>query len=94
MCVAVPSQVISVEGDRATVECFGVRREVSLMLMEEAVTPGDYLIIQSGAFAVERVPVEQARESLAYFAEALADAGDDSLSEGDLPRGGRRDGAR
>ncbi|MDR3435182.1 HypC/HybG/HupF family hydrogenase formation chaperone [Telmatospirillum sp.] len=69
--MAIPSRVLAIEGDMATVECFGVERRVSLMLMDEPVALGDFLIIQSGAFAVERVSPEQARESLDYFAEAM-----------------------
>ncbi len=71
MCMAIPSRILSIDGDMARVECFGVERSVSLMLMNEAVAIGDFLIIQSGAFAVERVSAEQAHEALAYFAEVI-----------------------
>jgi hydrogenase expression/formation protein HypC len=71
MCLAIPSRVIAIQGDRAQVECFGQERSVSLMLMIEPVVIGDYLSIQSGAFAVEKVPLELAKEALAYFAQVL-----------------------
>jgi hydrogenase expression/formation protein HypC len=71
--MAVPSRILSIEGDMALVECFGVERRVSLMLMSEPVEVGDYLTIQSGAFAVERVPSEMAQEALAYFAQVIGE---------------------
>lgn len=74
MCTAIPSRVLSIDGDMARVECFGVERSVSLMLMNDPVAVGDFLTIQSGAFAVERVPEEMAREALAYFAQAIEEA--------------------
>ena len=73
MCMAIPSRVLSTEGEFATVECFGVERVVSLMLMDEPVSVGDYLIIQSGSFAMEKVEEQAALESLAYLETVLAD---------------------
>lgn len=72
MCMAIPSRVVSLDGEFATVECFGVERVVSLMLMTEPVALGDYLVIQSGSFAVEKVEEELALESLAYLETVLA----------------------
>lgn len=73
MCMAIPSQIVSIEGDVATVECFGQRREVNLMLMEEPVAPGDYVTVMRNAFAVEKIPAETAREALTFFSSALDD---------------------
>jgi hydrogenase expression/formation protein HypC len=72
--MAVPSKVIALSGDVATVESFGVTRTVNLMLLEDPVAVGDYLIIQSGAFAVERLSPEQAADALDYFATVLGPA--------------------
>ncbi|HXP97090.1 MAG TPA: HypC/HybG/HupF family hydrogenase formation chaperone [Telmatospirillum sp.] len=69
--MAIPSRVIAIQGDMAQVECFGQERSVSLMLMNEPVVVGDFLCIQSGVFAVEKVPVALAKEALAYFAQVL-----------------------
>lgn len=71
MCMAIPSRVLSMADGCATVECFGVERVVSLMLMNEPVAVGDYLIIQSGSFAMEKVEEAAALESLAYLATVL-----------------------
>ncbi len=71
MCLAVPSRVVAVAGLLATVEAFGVQRQVSLMLMTEAVAVGDYLLIQAGGFAFERLEAGRAEDSLALMREIL-----------------------
>ena len=71
MCLAAPSRVIEVRDGMAVTECFGVTREVSLLLMNEEVVPGDYVLIQAGGFAFERVEAERAEEALALD-QALA----------------------
>ncbi len=72
MCLAVPSKVIALDGLTATVEAFGRQRRVNLMLMQEDVALGDYLLIQMGDFAFERVDKERAEESLRLMEEILA----------------------
>ncbi len=67
MCLAVPSRVVAVDGLMATVEAFGEQREVSLMLLDEDVAIGDYLLIQAGGFAFERLDQERAEDSLALM---------------------------
>ena len=60
----------------ALTECFGQRREVSLLLMGEEVAVGDYLLIQAGGFAFERVEPERAAEALALMEELMTQEGD------------------
>jgi hydrogenase expression/formation protein HypC len=69
--MAIPSLVISIEGDIALVECFGVRRSVTLLLMSEPVVVGDYVFIMANTYAVEKVSPEVAAESLAYLKDVL-----------------------
>lgn len=71
MCLAAPSRVIEVRDGIALTECFGQRREVSLLLMNEEIAVGDYLLIQAGGFAFERVEPTRAEESLALMADLL-----------------------
>lgn len=77
MCLAVPSKVIEVDGEMATVEAFGETRQVSLLLMPEEVSLGDYLLIQAGGFAFERVEVERAEESLRLMQEMMGQGTED-----------------
>lgn len=72
MCLAVPSKVVALDGLMATVEAFGEQRQVSLMLMQEEVALGDYLLVQVGNFAFERVDPERAEESLRLMEELMA----------------------
>ena len=72
MCLAIPSRVLEVDDLMAVVDTAGEQRQVSLMLMNEEVTVGDYVLIQNGQFAYERVDAERARESLALMEEVFA----------------------
>jgi hydrogenase expression/formation protein HypC len=82
MCLAAPSRVIEVRDGAAVTECFGQTREVSLLLLTEDVAVGDYLLIQAGGFAFERVDSERAQEALALMEELMAQGGD-ALSWGE-----------
>ncbi|HBG04048.1 MAG: hydrogenase assembly protein HupF [Geobacteraceae bacterium GWC2_58_44] len=68
MCVGVPMQVISIEGDQAMTEVDGVKREASLMLLDQDVKVGDFVIIHAG-FAISKLDQEDARETLALMRE-------------------------
>lgn len=76
MCLAVPSRVLEVSEGTALTECFGQLREVSLLLMNEDVAVNDYLLIQAGGFAFERVEPERAKEALALMQELMEQGGD------------------
>jgi hydrogenase expression/formation protein HypC len=72
MCLAIPSRVIELDGELAVVECFGVTRRVSLMLMNEPLALGDYVLIQAGGFAYERVAPDSARAALELMGRVIA----------------------
>ena len=69
MCLSVPSIVVAANGYTATVESYGRRRDVSLLLLDEPVAVGDYLLVQVGGFAYEKVNPQRAREALALVDE-------------------------
>jgi len=60
-------KLIHIEGDNGTVELSGVKKEVSLKLLEE-VKEGDYLIIHAG-FAIQRLNEEEAKETFKIWEE-------------------------
>jgi hydrogenase expression/formation protein HypC len=70
MCVGVPMQVISIEGDVAMTEVDGVKREANLMLLDQDVTIGDFVIVHAG-FAISKLDEEDARETLALMREVF-----------------------
>lgn len=70
MCVAIPSKIISKEGLLATVEVYGARRQVNLMLLPEEAEVGEYVLVHAG-FAIQKVDIEAGKESLKLFDEVL-----------------------
>ena len=67
MCLAVPTQVVSIDGAEAEVDLGGVRRRVSIALTPE-VQVGNYVLIHTG-FAISVLDEAEARETLALFRE-------------------------
>jgi hydrogenase expression/formation protein HypC len=68
MCLAIPARVAQIlENDFAIVDLGGVRKEVSLMLVDD-VAVGDYVIVHVG-YAINRLDPEEAEKTLALFAE-------------------------
>jgi hydrogenase expression/formation protein HypC len=76
MCVAIPAKIISKEDLLATVEVYGARRQVNLMLLPEEAETGDYVLVHAG-FAIQKVDIEEGRESLKLFDEVLRTMGMD-----------------
>ncbi|WP_243375381.1 HypC/HybG/HupF family hydrogenase formation chaperone [Geotalea sp. SG265] len=70
MCLGVPMRIISVDGSDAIAEMDGVRRDASLLLLDEEVRVGDYVIVHAG-FAISRLHEAEARETLALMREAF-----------------------
>ena len=69
MCLAIPARVVDrLEGDDAVVELDGVRKTISLALVDD-VAVGDYVIVHVG-FALSRLDPEEAAQTLALFAQA------------------------
>ncbi len=71
MCMAIPSRIVALEGEMATVECFGEQRDVSLMLIDSPLELGDYVLVQAGGFAYERVTPTAAQEALNIFSAVI-----------------------
>lgn len=72
MCVGVPMQVISIDGENVVAETDGVRRQASLMLLADEVQVGDFLIIHAG-FAISKLDEEEARETIRMMKEAFSE---------------------
>jgi hydrogenase expression/formation protein HypC len=73
MCLAIPARVLEIGvGELALVEVGGVRKQVSLALVE-GIAVGDYVIVHVG-YALARLDPLEAERTLALFAEAAAGA--------------------
>jgi hydrogenase expression/formation protein HypC len=72
MCLGIPGQVIEIvdrEAGLARVDISGVRREVSVALVDEPAAPlevGDWVLIHVG-FALARIDEEDAQETIALL---------------------------
>ncbi len=74
MCLAVPVKVVEIgAGDAAIVDLGGVRKQISLALVED-VAVGDYVILHVG-YALTKLDPAEAERTLALFAEAGIDGG-------------------
>ena len=70
MCLAIPSKIVKIENNVATIDVDGVRREASLLLVENPEI-GDYVIVHAG-FAINKINEEDALESLKLLREAAS----------------------
>lgn len=71
MCLAIPARVVELRPyARALVEVGGVRREVSVQLVDD-VRLDDYLIVHVG-FALSKLDPLEAAQTLALFEEIAA----------------------
>jgi hydrogenase expression/formation protein HypC len=67
MCLAIPVRVVELTaGDNAIVDLDGVRKEISLALVD-GVAVGDYVILHVG-YALTRLDPEEAQRTLELFA--------------------------
>jgi hydrogenase expression/formation protein HypC len=70
MCLAIPSKITKIDNLMAVIDVDGVRREASLLLVEDAQV-GDYVIVHAG-FAISKIDEQGALETLALLKEAAA----------------------
>jgi hydrogenase expression/formation protein HypC len=74
MCLAVPARVVELrEGELALIDLGGIRKEISLALVED-VAPGDYVIVHVG-YALQKLDPVEAERTLALFAGLPVAAG-------------------
>jgi hydrogenase expression/formation protein HypC len=88
MCLGIPAQIVElVDREHGTVkaEVGGVRRRVSVALLDGEPAPGEWVLVHVG-FALQRIDEEEAYQTLALLAEM------NERYESELARGGR-DGA-
>ena len=78
MCLAIPTQVVEISGNEtAVVELGGIRKSISTALLDE-VAVGDYVIVHVG-YALERLNVAEAEETLRLFAELAASVAEEPV---------------
>jgi hydrogenase expression/formation protein HypC len=75
--------VIEVRGAVASVDFFGVTREVRLELVDQPVAAGDYILNHVG-YAIRRIPHEEIQETLSLYEQLLRQAAADDLMASDV----------
>ena len=83
MCLGVPGRVVSVDGNLATVDFWGVKKEVRLDVVDEKVSAGDYVMNHVG-FAIRRIPAEEIGVTLELYEQLLSAAEADDLMASDV----------
>lgn len=72
MCLGIPGRILDIRDDAGlpmgTVDFGGVRREVCLAYVADAVQPGDYVVVHVG-FAISRVDEEEAQRTYEVLKE-------------------------
>ena len=69
MCLGIPAKILETGDGAAVVELGGVRREISVMLIDD-VSVGEWVIVHAG-FAIEKLSEEEAEQTLALFREIV-----------------------
>lgn len=68
MCLAIPARIEEMNGeDTAIVNLGGVRKEISLALVDD-VAIGEYVIVHVG-YALQKLDAEEAQRTLELFAQ-------------------------
>lgn len=67
MCLALPCRIVAIDGDTATIDVSGMKKDISLALMDDAAV-GDYVIVHVG-YALTKLDPAEAEKTLALFAE-------------------------
>jgi hydrogenase expression/formation protein HypC len=82
MCLGVPGRVLEVHGGVARVDFFGVQRDTRLDLVDEPVSPGDYILNHVG-FAIRRIAPNDIADTLALY-ERLMQENDADMMASDI----------
>jgi hydrogenase expression/formation protein HypC len=83
MCLGVPGRIVDIDGNLATVDFWGVRRQVRLDVVDEPVQPGDYILNHVG-YAIRRIPSTEIAATLELYEELLRHAAEEDLMAADV----------
>ena len=72
MCLAIPMQIVEIDGFMARCHAKGIERDISLfMLQDETLAPDDYVMVHVG-YAIQKVSEQEARTAWQLYDEVLA----------------------
>ena len=71
MCLAIPMQIVEIDGYMARCYAKGIERDVSLfMLQDETLKPDDYVMVHVG-YAIQKVTEQEAQSAWQLYDEIL-----------------------
>ena len=71
MCLAIPMQIVEIDGYMARCHAKGIERDVSLfMLQDETLKPDDYVMVHVG-YAIQKVTEQEAQSAWQLYDEVL-----------------------
>ena len=70
MCLAIPSKIVKIENEMATIDVDGIQRQASLLLLENPEV-GDWVIVHAG-FAIHKIDEAVAQETLKLLRDAAS----------------------
>jgi hydrogenase expression/formation protein HypC len=82
MCLGVPGRIVEINGLVASVDFWGIRRDVRLELVDQDVAVGVYILNHVG-YSIRRIPEADIAGTLDLYEQILRDAGvngDDLMS--------------
>ena len=72
MCLAIPMQIQSIDGFLAHCEAKGVKRDVSLfMLQDDTIKKGDFVMVHIG-YALQKITPQEAQSAWEIYDDMLA----------------------
>ena len=83
MCLGVPGRIVAINEFVATVDFWGVRRQVRIDIVDEPVQVGDYVLNHVG-FAIRRIPPEEIAGTLELYETLMREAGMDDVMAADV----------
>ena len=78
MCLGIPGQVVAVKGKVASVDFWGVCKDVKLDILEISIAPGDYIVNHAG-YAIRRIEPADVLDTLAMYEVVLSESGEDPI---------------
>ena len=71
MCLAMPGKIVKIEGDIATIDYLGQKRQAKII--EGDYKPGDYVFV-SAQIIVQKLDKDEALKSIKAWGEAIQNA--------------------
>lgn len=71
MCLAIPMQIVEIDGYMARCHAKGIERDISLfMLQDETLAPDDFVMVHVG-YAIQKVSEQEAQSAWQLYDEIL-----------------------